>query len=194
MELGARLARQEGCLDELLRSLGVEWTEPDDPRVAAFAQREPYFPQYHRIGHKRQSAVRELTGRRALVERHYELVLRALVSDDDRSSPRSLAAVLVESVGRRRVQESLVRAVEDGDPYQQACAAGAWPWVLAPLDYAGEEDFRAGRPTPRSLAARAALSDLASRFEAGLRAAQAACRDDWTRDRLSAALDGWPPA
>ncbi|MGK4583872.1 hypothetical protein [Kitasatospora sp. HPMI-4] len=188
MELGERMARQEGCLDELLAALGVEWTEPDDPRVAAFAEREPHFPQYHRIGHKRQAAVQELSGRRAPVESHYELVVRALVSDDDRSSPRLLAAALMAAVGRRRVQESLVRAVEDGDPYQQVCATGAWPWVLSPLDYASEEDFRAGRPTPRSLAAREALADLAERFEAGLRQASASCPDTWAREQLTRRL------
>ncbi|MFB7664654.1 hypothetical protein ACFC1R_12015 [Kitasatospora sp. NPDC056138] len=190
MDIGARLARQEGCLDELLEALGVVWTDPADPRVAAFAEREPHYPQYHRVGHKRQSAVQALTGNRPLVERHYTSVLRALVSDDDPSSPRWLAAVLVAAVGRRRVQESLVQAVEAGDPYQQVCAAGAWTWVQAPLAHASEQDLRAGRPTPAGLAAREALADVRERYLSALRAARAACRDGWARGQLAGRAAG----
>ncbi|MDH6127103.1 hypothetical protein [Kitasatospora sp. GP82] len=164
MELGTRLARQEARLDELVRALGLEWTDPDDPRVAALGERQPHYPQYHRIGHKRQLAVRELTGKRAPVEQHYRLVVRALVADDDPSSPRWLAAVLVAAVGRRRVQESLLRAVEEGDPYQQVCAVGAWRWVQSPLDDASGERFAAAR-----------------------RDALTKCQDPWAREQLTAA-------
>ncbi|GAA0655570.1 hypothetical protein GCM10010193_02470 [Kitasatospora atroaurantiaca] len=168
MDLGARLALQEGCLDELLEALGLEWADSADPRIAAFAERQPHFPQYHRIGHKRQLVVQHVTGNRPLVEQHYDQLVRALVHDEDPSSPRWLAAALVQAVGRRRVQESLVRVMEEGTPYQRACAAGAWNWVQAPLEYATEEDLHAGRPTRASLAERDALADLEARYRAAL--------------------------
>lgn len=166
MDQGARLMLQESHLDSLLAALRLEWAEPEDPRIAALAEREPLFPQYHRIGHKRQSAVRALTGNRALVERHYERVLSALVHDDGPSSPRWFAALLVPAVSRRRVLEDLLRVVEDGTPYPRACAAAAWKWLEPPLRYASEDDLRAGRPTLSSLAERAALADLEARFRA----------------------------
>lgn len=190
MDHAERLTLQEGCLDGLLEALGLEWTDPEDPRLARFAEREPLYPQYHRIGHKRQSAVQALTGNRPLVERHYERVLWALVHDDNPSSPRWLAGLLVSAVGRRRVQESLVRVIEEGTPYRQACAAAAWKWTEAPLRYAGEEDLRAGRPTPSSLAERATLADVQQRYLAACHAASEACQDSehWAGEALAEAV------
>ncbi|GAA2144990.1 hypothetical protein GCM10009760_33140 [Kitasatospora kazusensis] len=167
MDQGARLTLQESCLDGLLAELGLEWAEAEDPRITALAARQPLFPQYHRIGHKRQLAVQALTGDRALVQRHYERVLAVLVHDDDPNSPRWLAALLVPAMGRRRVLEDLLRVVEDGTPYRRACAAAAWKWVEPPLRYASEDALRAGRPTPSSLAERAAFADLEQRFREG---------------------------
>ncbi|WP_405013881.1 hypothetical protein [Kitasatospora sp. NBC_01539] len=127
-----RLDRQEHSLDALLAALGLTCAPPDDdPRVTALAARHPHYPQYHRIGHKRQTAYRALAADRALTRAHEREVLTALVHDDDPSSPRWLAAALVTAVGARRLQEHLLTVLATGTPYERACAAGAWHWADA---------------------------------------------------------------
>ncbi|MFC9324117.1 hypothetical protein [Kitasatospora sp. NPDC057015] len=167
MDLAERLAGQEQALDELLDALGLPWQEEQaDERVALLAERQPHYPRYHRIGHKRQLAYRALEADRALAARHYERVLAALLRDDDPSSPRWLATALVAAVGRRRVLTDLVRAVEDGTPGERHCAAGAWRWAEPPLRYASDAARREGRATASSLAERDSLAELTARFRA----------------------------
>ncbi|BFV59936.1 hypothetical protein KCMC57_up50400 [Kitasatospora sp. CMC57] len=116
MELDARsLAEQERCLDELLGALGLAWDEPADPRVEALAARQPLYPQYHRIGHKRQLAYRTLDGERRLVLGSYDAVVRAVVADRGTDSPRWLVSVLVSAVGRRRAEADLLAAGASAD-------------------------------------------------------------------------------
>ncbi|WP_354639476.1 hypothetical protein [Kitasatospora camelliae] len=182
MERAARLEWQEARLDGLLGALGAEVELVEDPRVARFAEREPLYPLYHRVGHKRQAAYRALGGERvdrARVSEHYDLVLAALTADDDPSSPRWLAQSLVAAAGRRRVLESLLRTVELGTPYERGCAAGVWRWAEPPLRHAAD-----GTPTRTSVAERASLAELRTRFEAACRSAAADCPDPWARDRL----------
>lgn len=131
MDLAHRLDLQEHALDALLAELGLTWDEPGDPRAAALAERHPHYPQYHRIGHKRQYAYRALAADRALTRAHEDAVHRALVHDDDPSSPRWLAAALVAAVGARRLQERLLDTLATGTPYERGCAAGAWRWADA---------------------------------------------------------------
>ncbi|WP_030262356.1 hypothetical protein [Streptomyces sp. NRRL B-24484] len=122
---------QERALDALLAELGLPFEEPDDPRVARLAERHPDYPQYHRIGHKRQTAYRALTADRGLARAHADAVHRALVHDDDPSSPRWLAAVLVSAIGARGLQERLLTTLATGTPHQRRCAAHAWRWADA---------------------------------------------------------------
>jgi hypothetical protein len=117
MDRAARLDLQEHSLDALLTVLGLSTLPEPDPRVDRLARLEPLYPQYHRIGHKRQAAYRALAADRALVH------------DDDPNSPRWLTSVLLTAVGRRRLQERLLGTVADGTPYQRACAAGGWRWA-----------------------------------------------------------------
>ncbi|WP_033212987.1 hypothetical protein [Kitasatospora phosalacinea] len=161
MERGERLDAQEAALDALLAALGVQVRIEPDERVAALAARAPGYEQYHRIGHKRQAAYRHLAGDRAAVRAHYGPVLEALLTDDDPSSPRWLAQVLVVAGGRRRLQEELVAAVEAGGPLRRACAAGAWRWADAPYE------------------------DLARRFRAACREGAQNAADPWVRERLA---------
>ncbi|WP_457028194.1 hypothetical protein [Kitasatospora sp. P5_F3] len=109
------LAEQERCLDELLGVLGLVFDEPADPRVEALAARQPLYPQYHRVGHKRQLVRLALEGERRLVREHYDAVLRAVLTDRDVNSPRWLVAVLVGAVGRRRVEQDLLTAGASAD-------------------------------------------------------------------------------
>lgn len=109
------LAEQERCLDELLGAFGLLFDEPADPRVEALAAREPLYPQYHRIGHKRQLVIRALETDRHLVVAHYPAVLRAVVADQDVNSPRWLVAVLAGAVGRRRAEQDLRAAGATAD-------------------------------------------------------------------------------
>ncbi|KDN86206.1 hypothetical protein [Kitasatospora cheerisanensis] len=161
MEQQARLDAQEAALDALLAALGTVVEVPQDDRVARLAERAPGYPQYHRIGHKRQAAYRRLEADRAAAHRAYPLVLAALLADDDPSSPRWLAQVLLVVGGRRRLQEELVAAVEGGDPLRQGCAVGAWRW------------------------AEAVDGPLAERFLTARRAAAGRCADPWARERLA---------
>ncbi|GAA2748604.1 hypothetical protein GCM10010440_49650 [Kitasatospora cinereorecta] len=185
-ERGERLAEQEAALDALLADLGVTYDAEPDERVARLAARAPGYERYHRIGHKRQLALRTLDGDRATTARHADAVLRALLADDDPSSPNWLTGVLVPAIGRRQVQRALVAAVEHGTPYAQGCAVGVWHWAQAPLRYASEEARRAGRPTASSRAEREALADVAADFAAACRRALADCPDPWVRERLAA--------
>ncbi|MFJ5924286.1 hypothetical protein ACIQF6_16970 [Kitasatospora sp. NPDC092948] len=162
MEQPARLDAQEAALDALLETLGETVEIPQDDRVDRLAEHLPDYPQYHRIGHKRQAAYRRLTEDRAAAHGCYPQVLAALLADDDPSSPRWLAQVLLTAGGRRRLQEELVAAVEHGDPLRQACAVGAWRWA-DPM----------GGP-------------LAERFLTVRREAAARCVDPWARGRLAA--------
>ncbi|WP_441246705.1 hypothetical protein [Kitasatospora sp. McL0602] len=107
LDLEARLARQEECLDALLRAVGLTWTEEHDPRVARLAAQHPLYPLYHRIGHKRQAAAQALTDDRALADRCYDQALRALLHDDDPNSPRHLVEALARTVGTRRLRAAL---------------------------------------------------------------------------------------
>ncbi|MFD9125431.1 hypothetical protein [Kitasatospora sp. NPDC059571] len=126
---------QEARLDELLAALGLTCHTDDDPRVERLAATEPLYPQYHRIGHKRQTAYRALAADRALARDHADAVLAALLCDDDPSSPRWLAAVLLTAIGRRALQDRLLAALADGTPHQRECAANAWRWAdTAPDD------------------------------------------------------------
>ncbi|MEV8093835.1 hypothetical protein [Kitasatospora sp. NPDC085879] len=126
-----RLDLQEQALDALLAELGLPFEEPDDPRVALLAARNPHYPQYHRIGHKRQTALRALTADRALTRAHEDAVYRALVHDDDPNSPRWLAGALVTAAGARRLQDRLLTTLATGTPHQRTCAAHAWRWADA---------------------------------------------------------------
>ncbi|MGW4381326.1 hypothetical protein [Kitasatospora sp. NPDC004531] len=161
MERQARLDAQEAALDALVAALGVVVDVPSDERVARLDAQAPGYAQYHRIGHKRQAAYRRLTAEREAAHRLYPLVLDALLADDDPSSPRWLAQVLLTVGGRRRLQEELVAAVAGGDPLRQACAVGAWRWADA-VD-----------------------GPLAERFVAARREAAAGCTDAWARARLA---------
>ncbi|MEV4612967.1 hypothetical protein AB0K43_10225 [Kitasatospora sp. NPDC049258] len=166
MDLGERLDLQERSLDELLAGLELSCGEPGDERVERLAERQPHYRQYHRIGHKRQTAFQALSADRALAERHFEAAVRALLHDDDPSSPRWLAQALAAGAGRRRLLEALLRAAEQGTPYQRACAANAWRWAEPPLRYPSEQARRAGRATATSRAEREAVADLERRFRA----------------------------
>ncbi|WP_371496302.1 hypothetical protein OG871_10710 [Kitasatospora sp. NBC_00374] len=166
MELGERLAAQERGLDGLLAGLGLVCEEPFDERVARLAEHQPLYPQYHRIGHKRQTVCRALEADRAAAAHHYDRALAVLLYDDDPSSPRWLTAVLVAAVGRRRVLADLLRAAEHGTPDERRCAAHAWRWAEPPLRYASEQARREDRPTATSRAEREALADLSARFAA----------------------------
>ncbi|WP_033822670.1 hypothetical protein [Kitasatospora sp. MBT63] len=166
MDLGERLDRQERGLDALLDALALSWQDEADERVARLAERQPHYPQYHRIGHKRQTVRRALEGDRAAAVRHYDQVLAVLLLDDDHSSPRWLAAALVAAAGRRRVLESLLHAAEAGTPDQRRCAAHAWRWAEPPLRYPNERARLEGRPTATSRAERDAVADLEQRFRA----------------------------
>ncbi|WP_431677962.1 hypothetical protein [Kitasatospora sp. KL5] len=126
-----RLDLQERALDDLLAALGLPFEEPDDPRVARLAERHPHYPQYHRIGHKRQTAYRALAADRSLTRTHEDAVYRALVHDDDPSSPRWLAAVLVTATGARRLQDRLLTTLATGTSHERTCAARAWRWADA---------------------------------------------------------------
>lgn len=161
VDQGAGLSAQEAALDELLAVLGLTYEASEDPRVARFAKQQPLYPQFHRIGHKRQLAFRALTADRRLVRENYGPVLRALVHDDDLNSPRWFVQVLADGVGRQRVAEDLIRAVEQGSPYEQGCAVGAWRWVEASP---GAEE----------------------RFRDACRVARATCADPWALERLEA--------
>jgi hypothetical protein len=161
MDQGVRLGLQEDALDELLAVLGVAYEESEDPRVGRLAEREPLYPQYHRIGHKRQLAYRTLAADRRLVREHYEPAFRALIHDDDPSSPRWLAQVLLTGAGRVRLAEDLVRTVEQGTPYEQGCAVGAWRWAEAP-------------------------AGMQQRFREACRTVVATCADPWARELLEA--------
>ncbi|MGW4646689.1 hypothetical protein [Kitasatospora sp. NPDC004289] len=128
MELDAQrldeqsLGEQERCLDELLTALGLAWDEPADPRVEALAARQPLYPQYHRVGHKRQLVFRTLeAGPRQRVLEHYPALLRAVAADPDPSSPRFLVAVLADAVGPRRARADLDAA---------GASAAALRWAL----------------------------------------------------------------
>jgi len=161
MERGERLDAQEAALDALLAVLGLEVRVEPDERVAALAARAPGYAQYHRIGHKRQTAYRHLAEDRAAARAHYGPVLDALLADDDPSSPRWLAQVLAVAGGSRRLQEELVTALEDGGPLRQACAVGAWRWADAPSE------------------------ELERRFRAARREAARNAADPWVRERLA---------
>ncbi|MEV4557515.1 hypothetical protein AB0K51_11025 [Kitasatospora sp. NPDC049285] len=161
MEQQARLDAQEAALDALLAAVGAEFEPVEDARVARLDERAPGYAQYHRIGHKRQAAYRLLAADRAATDRHYPAVLDALLADDDPSSPRWLAQVLLAAGGRGRLQQALVEAVERGGPYRQACAVGAWRWADAPYGELGE------------------------RFLAARREAAGRCADPWARERLA---------
>ncbi|GLW70620.1 hypothetical protein Kpho02_29190 [Kitasatospora phosalacinea] len=158
---GARLDAQEAALDALLAALGIEVRIEPDERVAALAARAPGYAQYHRIGHKRQTAYRHLAEDRAAARAHYGPVLDALLADDDPSSPRWLAQVLLAAGGRRRLQEELLAAVQGGAPLRQACAVGAWRWADAPY------------------------GDLGERFRAARREAARHAADPWVHERLA---------
>ncbi|WP_104815509.1 hypothetical protein [Kitasatospora sp. MMS16-BH015] len=123
------LDRQEAALDELLRVAGVVYTEEADPRVARLAEVQPLFPQYHRIGHKRQAAVRALTADRALAERCYAAALRALLADEDPNSPRHLVEALARTVGGRRLAVDLGALREGGSEAEREAAARALHWL-----------------------------------------------------------------
>ncbi|MER5864735.1 hypothetical protein [Kitasatospora sp. NPDC002040] len=114
------LTAQEHCLDELLTALGVVWSESPDPRVEALAERYPDYRCYHRIGHKRQLALRALEADRRLVLGHYPAVLRAVVADRDVNSPRWLVVVLASAVGRRRAEADLLAAGASADALRWA--------------------------------------------------------------------------
>ncbi|MFJ8042669.1 hypothetical protein ACIRBX_19480 [Kitasatospora sp. NPDC096147] len=127
MELDARaLDAQEHCLDELLTALGLGWDEPADPRVEALAVRQPLFPQYHRVGHKRQLVYRTLeAGSRQQVLAHYPAVLRTVAADPDPNSPRWLVAVLAGAVGPRRARADLEAAGASAHTLRWALPDGA---------------------------------------------------------------------
>ncbi|MFD7642547.1 hypothetical protein ACFV4P_18020 [Kitasatospora sp. NPDC059795] len=161
MEQHVRLDAQEAALDALLAALDVTVEASGDERVARLEARASGFAQYHRIGHKRQAAYRRLAADREAAHRLYPLVLDALLADDDASSPRWLAQVLVSVGGRRRLQEELAAAVADGDPLRQVCAVGAWRW------------------------AEAVDGPLAERFLTARREAAERCTDPWVRVRLA---------
>jgi hypothetical protein len=170
MDRAARLDLQEHSLDALLTVLGLGTATEPDPRVDRLARFEPLYPQYHRIGHKRQTAYRALAADRTLARRHADAVYAALVHDDDPSSPRWLTSVLLTAVGRRHLQERLLGTVADGTPYQRACAAGGWRW---------------SDPSP----------EAGTRFRGACAAAAVDCIDPWARERLTAAAhpDGTRP-
>ncbi|MER8182449.1 hypothetical protein [Kitasatospora sp. NPDC094015] len=168
MDLGERLGRQEDGLDDLLAALGLTWPDEPDERVARLAQQQPHYPQYHRIGHKRQTVRRALEADRTAAARHFEPVLALLLLDDDPSSPRWLTTALVAAVGHRRVLAGLLHAAEEGTPDQRRCAANAWHWAEPPLRHASEQARREGRPTATSRAQREAVADLEQRFRAAI--------------------------
>ena len=128
----ARLGLQERALDALLADLGLPFDEPDDPRVARLAEHRPHYPQYHRIGHKRQTAHRALTADRGLARAHADAVYEALVHDDDPSSPRWLAGVLVTAIGARRLQERLLATLATGTAHQRPLLDSAVVPIAAP--------------------------------------------------------------
>ncbi|WP_405016861.1 hypothetical protein OHV05_06945 [Kitasatospora sp. NBC_00070] len=121
MELDAAdLDAQEARLDELLALLGLVLDEPADRRVEALAAGQPLYPQFHRIGHKRQLVLRALEDDRRSVLAHYPAVLGAVVADRDANSPRWLVAVLAGAVGRRRAEADLLAAGASADALRWA--------------------------------------------------------------------------
>ncbi|GAA4844147.1 hypothetical protein [Kitasatospora terrestris] len=129
MERDERLSAQEAALDALLGALGLRYEEQPDERVARLDARAPGYAQYHRIGHKRQTAYRALEADRRLTADHADLVVRALLADDDPTSPSWLTRALLDALGRRRTVDALTTAAAHGTPYQQSCAARALHWA-----------------------------------------------------------------
>ncbi|MER5640680.1 hypothetical protein ABT095_27495 [Kitasatospora sp. NPDC002227] len=119
------LDAQEAALDALLAAAGVAFEEEPDPRVERLAAAQPLYPQYHRIGHKRQAAVQALAGDRELASRCYPLALRALLADEDVNSPRHLVEALARTVGTRRLAADLAAVPEA----ERAAAARALHWL-----------------------------------------------------------------
>jgi hypothetical protein len=91
---------------------------------------------------------------------HAPAVFAAMAHDYDPSFVRLFADPMLEAVGRRTVQETLLHHLETGSPVEQIGAVMAWYHSQAPLHYIGGLD---GEPTPQSKTAYDAVADLCDR-------------------------------
>ena len=139
-------ATYEGCLTELIESLGVEHPPPaaDDG-----GSRRSWQHQARRLI--------ELEVRQSPAdEAWFEPLMRAAIYEPDPSFNRQLVEPALAVFGRRRVQMALLEYLRTGTNVQRAGAARAWYWTQVPLVYVDLSSI----PTPESKAEYDAFADL----------------------------------
>jgi hypothetical protein len=173
--------RFEQRLDSLLSQLCPDRVAPTP--TGKYAS-NPEFVAYERLNSKRMRVAVALREQPDAAPAVADRVLDAIVHDEDVSFNRHLIEPMVATVGRRAVQEHLIRAVKTGSPLQRVCAVRAWYWSQVTLVYGSSEALRTRRPTAASRAQDDDVADLRGRYRVACLDAFVDCDDVATREWL----------
>lgn len=178
-ELDDELERR---LDALVDALSPGWQPPELPEPYRSDER---FRAYHRRNAKRMQVGSVLSAQPAAAARLADMVLEAIVCDEDVSFNRQLIEPMLTAIGRRRVQQHLIATVGNGGPLQKVCAVRAWYWSQVTLVYRSTEDLHEHNPTPESVAADDDVADLRALCRTACLNAFVTCHHVATREWLA---------
>jgi hypothetical protein len=151
----------ERRLDSLLADLCPAWQPP--------GLTEPYgtnekFEAYDRRNAKRIQVGDVLTTRHDITAALADRVLAAIVCDEDVSFNKQLVRPVLDTVGRRPVQQYLISVIETGSAHKKVCAVRAWYWSQVTLVYESVRDLREHQPSQASRAADDEVADLRGEY------------------------------
>src|SRR5215469_10489119 len=170
----------EPLLDNLLPIFCPGWEMPQ--LIASEHQRHRCEVKRFRLGEAAE-ADRDLT------RQHADLLTHAAMHDQCRSGIQQLIQPLVDALGHRPVQTSIIEYVRTGTDAEKVGATMAWYAAQAPLKYRSRDDLRNGIPTRKSKAVRDALADLRDAYRAACLDAFLACDEPGTRHDLALWID-----
>ncbi|MFJ6662058.1 hypothetical protein ACIQNG_37785 [Streptomyces sp. NPDC091377] len=178
-----REAAFEPLLDELLAIFCPGW---EMPQIMICEH------QHHRCEVKRYRLGEAAEADRDLTRRHADLLTRAATHDQCPSGIRQLILPLVNTLGYRSVQSTIVDYVLTGTNAEMVGATMAWYAAQSPLKYGSSEDFKNRIPTKESKAERDSLADLRDAYRAACLESFLACEDPGTRHDLALWIDPDP--
>ncbi|GIH15228.1 hypothetical protein [Rugosimonospora africana] len=172
----------ERRLDGLLADLCPGWQPAEIPEPYRSDER---FRAYERRNAKRMHLGDLLTARPDLAAAVADRILETIACDEDVSFNKQLIRPVLNAVGRRTVQRSLISVVETGPAHKKVCAVRAWYWSQVTLTYKSWEALHEHRPTQASRTADDEVADLRGQYRMACLTAFVECEHPPTREWLA---------